>query len=59
MKRVLLQRIYQKIILRLLFEPRDVWIGVYWDRQPMGLYLYVCVLPTLPLLIIWRRGITR
>lgn len=29
------------------FEPRDVWVGVFWDRQPDGLHVYVCPLPCL------------
>jgi hypothetical protein len=39
------------------FEPRDLWVGVYWDRQKPGgfivdvLRLYVCVLPTLVILL--------
>jgi hypothetical protein len=38
------------------FEPRDLWIGVYWDRQrPSGfivdsLYVYLCVVPMLVVL---------
>ena len=37
--------------VRLRFEPRDLWIGVYWDRRPGALVLYVCLLPLLPLRI--------
>jgi hypothetical protein len=33
------------------FEPRDLWIGVYWDRKSLGcgewLHVYVCLVPTL------------
>lgn len=37
------------------FEPRDLWIGVYWDRRYPGgfeadvLDIYICVIPTLVL----------
>jgi len=26
-------------------EPRDCWVGLFWDRRP-ELHLYVCPLPT-------------
>ena len=38
---------------RLEFEPRDVWVGVFWKRIVAGgedgLAFYVCILPMLPL----------
>lgn len=27
------------------FEPRDVWVGWYWDRKEDGTHHYVCPLP--------------
>lgn len=48
--------------IQLLFEPRDLWIGVFWDvkerlvdavtrkRKAAPLIrVYICLLPTLPL----------
>lgn len=35
--------------LRVKFEPRDLWIGAHVDTKKMR--LYVCVVPTLPLVI--------
>jgi hypothetical protein len=43
------------------FEPRDLWIGVYWTKTvtDMGpnLYVewdvYICWVPTLPLHVRW------
>lgn len=40
---------------RVLWEPRDLWIGVYWDKRPFSAYgvqridLYICLLPMLPI----------
>ena len=35
---------------RFHFEPRDLWIGVYWKRYPQALEVFLCLLPTLPLI---------
>lgn len=49
---------------QLLFEPRDAWIGLYWDRPFLGyardgqmmweLRLYICLVPFFPLLLTKR-----
>ena len=46
------------------FEPRDLWVGVYWDHQPYiwnpdgtehtVFDLYVCLIPCFPLHLSWR-----
>jgi len=35
--------------LSLIFEPRDVWLGVYWSPTAV----FVCLVPCLP--IRWER----
>jgi hypothetical protein len=51
--------------LSLLWEPRDLWVGVYWTRCE-GMYeagwgwsyaldVYVCVLPCIPLRVAVRQ----
>lgn len=39
----------------LLWEPRDLWIGLYWTPRHAGegwwVDLYLCLLPCLPLRI--------
>jgi hypothetical protein len=39
--------------IRLLFEPRDLWIGVYWKTAWEGpdktLTLFICIIPCLPI----------
>ncbi len=29
------------------FEPRDLWLGLFWDKREDGLHLYVCPIPCL------------
>ena len=46
----------------LRFEPRDLWVGVFWDRRPDGLHVYVCLVPAFvyhvyPLIPARRRGL--
>jgi hypothetical protein len=45
--------------VRLLFEPRDLWVGVYWDRiyevYEQGYDLYICLLPMLPIKVSCRK----
>lgn len=53
------------ISIKLTFEPRDLWVGAYWDFQPYTYNpdqtehwvfdLYVCVIPCLPLHLRWAR----
>ena len=44
-----------------VWEPRDIWIGIYWTRHdkssPPGWdpthTIYVCIIPLLPIVIDW------
>lgn len=33
------------IEVELKIEPRDCWVGLFWDRRNDGLHLYVCAIP--------------
>ena len=44
--------------LEFKLEPRDLWVGLYWDRNGDLLHLYFCAVPTLVLhLTILRRDV--
>jgi hypothetical protein len=37
------------------FEPRDLWVGVFWDfPNAVRFNVYVTVIPCLPYLLSWR-----
>jgi hypothetical protein len=42
----------------LLFDIRDLWIGLYWKQEHKPFYdvlvLYICIIPTLPVKIMRR-----
>ncbi len=27
------------------FEPRDIWVGLFWDRREDGTHFYLCLVP--------------
>lgn len=45
--------------MRWLFEPRDLWVGVFWNRAKLGDYgdefllIYISVIPCLPVCVCW------
>lgn len=40
---------------RLYFEPRDLWIGAYWNHEHGMLDLYICPVPCLVLHLWWME----
>lgn len=48
----------RRVSIRVAFEPRDLWLGVYvdkpwWEMGYLWRRLYVCIVPTLPIVIVW------
>lgn len=48
-----------KWCVKLSFEPRDCWVGVFWDRKPYGADtrlqywdIYVCPVPMVVIRIV-------
>ena len=42
--------------IKLEFEPRDLWIGIYWryDHAYYNMrHLFICLIPCLPIHITW------
>lgn len=54
-----LRYLVQKVRMRLEFEPRDLWVGLFWKADKHNRYdglqmfnkwhFYFCVIPMLPL----------
>lgn len=38
-----------RFVLELIFEPRDLWLGVYWNTSYWYWEVYICIIPTLPI----------
>ncbi len=44
----------EKLKVQLQWEPRDLWVGLFWRRTDIALHLYVCLVPLVPLHVtIW------
>lgn len=49
--------------IRVKFEPRDIWFGIYWnlhksiESQYRKLDVYICLIPTLPIHIQYVWGL--
>ena len=61
--RILFERaIHRNIELRIKFEPRDLWVGAYWNYAESiesaykRLDLFICLLPTLPIHLRFEWG---
>jgi len=58
--KTLLHKKIDRVSVSLLFEMRDLWVGVYWDKvpdvmsTPLRWSVYICVVPMFPICIrIW------
>lgn len=40
----------RKLSVKLLWEPRDLWVGVYWDwHSKSEWFIYICLFPCFPI----------
>ena len=33
----------------LQFQPHDMWVGIFWEKMPLLLNIYICIIPMFPL----------
>lgn len=51
--------------IKIYFEPRDIWVGVYWSRSQSLtqlvdiLRVYICIVPMLPIRLTWTIDVLR
>jgi len=36
------------------FKPQDFWVGAYWERLGNKQHLWVCLLPMIPIHLVWE-----
>jgi hypothetical protein len=41
---------------RIQWEPRDIWVGLYWTRAALSTHLYLCLIPCFPLHVWWMTA---
>lgn len=45
------------------FEPRDLWVGVYWnfdkDYREKVFCVYICIIPLFPIMLKFQKKIDR
>ncbi len=35
--------------VQLQFEPRDMWVGLFWRKTQIAFHLYICIVPLFPI----------
>lgn len=45
----------KRVRARLYFEPRDIWVGLFWDVRDGQLNIWLCVVPLFPLQLVFPR----
>lgn len=59
MSRELWYRATENFSIALLFEPRDLWIGLYWDRIEWvwgtNTTIYIGIIPMFPIRVSWEN----
>lgn len=51
--RTMLRARIGKIKVRFYWEPRDIWIGLFWDTRGFDIIFWICLIPCFPLQFVW------
>lgn len=44
------------VYVELQFQPRDLWVGLYWKRYPKAIETFWCVIPMFPIVVYVQWG---
>ena len=47
-----------RLIIQIQVEVKDLWVGVFWEHTPACLHVYVCLVPMVPLHIVYLKEAT-
>lgn len=51
------REVSHEITAQVCFEPRDLWVGLYWEHREFERWVfYLCLVPCLPLRIKFQRS---
>jgi len=49
-------RLTERLSINWRFEPRDCWIGLYWEKDLYWDCYFICLIPTLPIIFTHWHG---
>jgi len=50
----LFHRRFRHCTISVLFEARDLWVGIFWDYDQGRITIYLCGMPTIVLKLTFR-----
>lgn len=45
--------ILKRLRIRVELEPRDLWVGIYWDRYQLERHIFICLVPMVVIHVWW------
>lgn len=46
----------ERLHLSIHFDPRDLWIGMFWDHDLGDTDVYICPIPCVVLHVLWQKN---
>ena len=45
----------RKLSISICFKPQDLWIGAFWKREHFDLFIWICLIPCVPIRLHFQR----